>query len=46
MTVEAGIPEEDREQVVRYVEKETRGLHEGNLIRYRLRLEDLDGFET
>ena len=46
MTVEAGIPEEDREQVVRYVEKETRGLHEGNLIRYRLRVKDLDGFET
>lgn len=44
MTVEAGIPEEDREQVVRYVEKETRGLHDGNLIRYRLHLKDLDGF--
>ncbi len=44
MAVEAGIPEEDREQVVSFVGDEIRGLHEGNLIRYRLDLEDLDGF--
>lgn len=44
MTVEAGIPEEDRERVVSFVGDEIRGLHEGNLIRYDLDLEDLDGF--
>lgn len=44
MAVEAGIPEEDRNQVVRYVEKETSSLHEGNIIRYRLQLKDLEGF--
>lgn len=41
MAAEAGIPEADREQVVRYVGEQLRRLHEGNLIRYRLRLEDL-----
>ncbi len=44
MAVEAGIPEEDREQVVLYVQNQLRGLHEGNLIRYRLQVKDLDGF--
>ena len=44
MAVEAGIPEEDREQVVRYVEKQICALHEGNLIRYRLNVQDLDEF--
>ena len=44
MSVEAGIPEEDREQVVRYVEKQISGLHEGNLIRYSLNVQDLDEF--
>ena len=43
MAEEAGIPEEDREQVVDYVGGQIRGLHEGNLIRYRLRPEDLAG---
>jgi Fic family protein len=42
MAAEADIPEEDREQVVNYVGQEFRGLHEGNLIRYRLRPADLE----
>ena len=43
MAAEDGIPEADREQVVDYIEHEFRGLHEGNVIRYRLRAEDLAG---
>ncbi len=43
MAVESGVPEADRQQVVAYVGKQFRGLHEGNAIRYRLRPEDLDG---
>ena len=42
MAAEAGIPEEDREQVVTYIGQEFAGLHEGNLVRYRLRLADLE----
>ena len=42
MAAEAGIPEEDRSQVVDYIEQEFRGLHEGNAIRYRLRPADLE----
>ena len=45
MTQEAGIPETDREQVVAYVGNEFRGLHEGNVIRYRLRPADLAGIK-
>jgi len=41
MAEEAGIAEEDREQVVDYVGRQFRGLHEGNVIRYRLRPADL-----
>ncbi|MBN2124564.1 MAG: hypothetical protein JW821_09750 [Deltaproteobacteria bacterium] len=41
MAAEADIPKADREEVVRYIGKEFRGLHEGNVIRYRLRPEDL-----
>lgn len=41
MAAEDGIPEADREQVVDYIGHEFRGLHEGNVIRYRLRPEDL-----
>ena len=41
MAAEAGIPEYDREQLVDYVGNQISGLHEGNLIRYRLRPEDL-----
>lgn len=42
MAAQAGIPEEDREEVVNYVGQELRGLHEGNVIRYRLRPADLE----
>lgn len=45
MAAEAGIPEEDRSQVVDYVGRQFRGLHEGNAIRYKLRPEDLAGIE-
>lgn len=45
MAIEAGIPDGDRESVVAYVGQEFRGLHEGNLIRYRLRPEDLAGID-
>lgn len=41
MAAEADIPEADRKHLVDYVEQEFRGLHEGNVIRYRLRPEDL-----
>lgn len=41
MAAEAGIPEYDREQLVDYVGNQISSLHEGNLIRYRLRPEDL-----
>lgn len=41
MAVDAGIPDADRAQVVDYVGHEFRGLHEGNVIRYRLRPADL-----
>ena len=42
MAVAADIPEADRQQVIDYIGKEFHGLHEGNIIRYRLRPEDLD----
>ncbi len=45
MAAENGVPEADREQVVDYVGAQFRGLHEGNVIRYRLRPEDLTGIE-
>lgn len=43
MAAEEGIPEADREPVVDYIGEQFRGLHEGNVIRYRLRPEDLAG---
>jgi hypothetical protein len=43
MAAEADIPEADRQEVVNYIGNELRGLHEGNVIRYRLRPEDLAG---
>ena len=46
MAAEAGIPEADREQVIDYVGHEFSGLHEGNVIRYRLRPEDLAGIRV
>lgn len=41
MAIAAGIPDEDLEQVVNYVGHEFQGLHEGNVIRYRLSPEDI-----
>lgn len=43
MATEAGIPEADVDAVVAYVSQQVRGLHEGNVIRYRLRPADLEG---
>lgn len=37
------IPDEDRGEVVAYVGAQFKGLHEGNVIRYRLKPEDLAG---
>ena len=45
MAKEADIPETDLEQVIAYIGNEFRGLHEGNVIRYRLRAEDLSGIK-
>jgi Fic family protein len=43
MAAEEGIPEADRQEVTDYVGQQFRGLHEGNVIRYRLRPNDLEG---
>jgi Fic family protein len=43
MAEAAGIPEADRKQVVDYIGQEFAGLHEGNVIRYRLKADDLAG---
>lgn len=43
MVAAADIPEADREQVLDYIGKEFHGLHEGNIVRYRLQPEDLAG---
>jgi Fic family protein len=43
MAEAAGIPEADRKQVVDYIGQEFAGLHEGNVIRYRLKADDLTG---
>jgi Fic family protein len=43
MAAEEGIPEADRQQVTDYIGQQFRGLHEGNVIRYRLRAADLEG---
>jgi hypothetical protein len=43
MAAEQGIPEADRQEVTDYVGHQFRGLHEGNVIRYRLRPSDLEG---
>ena len=42
MAMHAGIPEDERAQVVDYIAREFEGLHEGNVIRYRLKPEDLE----
>jgi Fic family protein len=43
MAVEAAVPEDDRAGVVAYVKDQISGLHEGNVIRYRLKPSDLVG---
>lgn len=43
MAAKVDIPEAERQQVTDYVGQQLRGLHEGNVIRYRLRPEDLAG---
>ena len=42
MAAESGIPEADRKPVVDYARQEFNSLHEGNVIRYRLRPADLE----
>jgi len=42
MAAEAGIPQADRKPVVNYARREFDSLHEGNVIRYRLRPTDLE----
>ena len=46
MAATAGIPEADRGHVADYVGREFHALHEGNAVRYRLRLEDLAAIES
>ena len=45
MAAQGGIPEADRAAVVDYVGQQLSGLHEGNVIRYRLTPDDLKGIE-
>lgn len=45
MAAQGGIPEADRAAVVDYVGQQISGLHEGNVIRYRLTPDDLEGVE-
>ncbi len=45
MAAEAGIPKEDRAQLVNYTRQEFLGLHEGNVIRYRLQPADLEAID-
>lgn len=42
MAADQDIPENDREAVVAYVHQQFKGLHEGNLIRYKLKLADIE----
>lgn len=43
MALVAGVPDADRADVVAYVREQIAGLHEGNVIRYRLKPDDLTG---
>lgn len=40
------IPDDERDSVVAYAYEQFKGLHEGNLIRYRLTVEDIEGIDT
>ena len=39
------IPEDERDSVVAYAHEQFKGLHEGNLIRYRLKPKDMEGVD-
>jgi hypothetical protein len=43
MAEERNIPEQDRDDVIAYAQKQFDGLHAGNVIRYRMRPQDLEG---
>ena len=45
MALAAGVSEADRADVVTYVREQIAGLHEGNVIRYRLKPDDLEGMK-
>ncbi|MEP3331643.1 Fic family protein [Sedimentitalea sp.] len=45
MAIEAGVPDADLEGVIAYVGEQLAGLHEGNVIRYRLQSDDLEGLD-
>jgi len=42
MAADAGVPEGDRDAVVNYTHQQFKGLHEGNLIRYKLKPSDIE----
>jgi len=41
----AGVPEIDHDDVLAYSRQQFQSLHEGNLIRYKLKIEDLVGVD-
>jgi hypothetical protein len=41
----AGVPEVDHADVLAYSRQQFQSLHEGNLIRYKLKIEDLVGVD-
>ena len=43
MAEERNIPAQDRDDVIAYAQKQFGGLHAGNVIRYRMRPQDLEG---
>lgn len=45
-TMAEQIPEADRSHFVDVVERELQGLHEGNIARYQLRLEEYEQWKT
>ena len=45
LAAEHGIPEDEREAVVAYAHDQFKGLHEGNLIRYRLKPKDMEDID-
>jgi len=43
MAIASNIPEVDQMQLINYIDLEFHGLHEGNVIRYRLQPQDITG---